>query len=197
MTGEEFDRRVAEAAARGGGSGYVTDSDRALMAAIDMAWDANPVAAAMLAWNYPRRMESAKARMARIRAIATGEEGVEEAERYAGITCGSCANGRPAVWCDLTKRMYLADAHGDPGDYRCGYERSEDLMATNYEKHFGDPLRVAETLSNAGICWGTLTGEIPCGDPCNPCPMYRESTRLCDAGSVEKWLEWLESEVEE
>lgn len=70
-------------------------------------------------------------------------------------------------------------------------------MTTNYEKHFGDPLRVAETLSNAGICWGTLTGEIPCGDPCNPCPMYRESTRLCDAGSVEKWLEWLESEVEE
>lgn len=33
-------------------------------------------------------------------------------------------------------------------------------MTTNYEKHFGDPLRVAETLSNAGICWGTLTGEI-------------------------------------
>ena len=43
-------------------------------------------------------------------------------------------------------------------------------MTTNYEKHFGDPLRVAETLSNAGICWGTLTGEIPCGEPCEQWP---------------------------
>lgn len=31
-------------------------------------------------------------------------------------------------------------------------------MTTNYEKHFGDPQRAAETLSDAGICWGTLTG---------------------------------------
>ena len=36
-------------------------------------------------------------------------------------------------------------------------------MTTNYEKHFGDPLRVAETLSNAGICWGDADGgDAPC-----------------------------------
>lgn len=65
-------------------------------------------------------------------------------------------------------------------------------MTTNYEKHFGDPLRVAETLSNAGSCWGTLTGEIPCGEPCEECPMY--DGEKCD-DSVEKWLRWLESEA--
>ena len=67
-------------------------------------------------------------------------------------------------------------------------------MTTNYEKHFGGPLRVAETLSSAGICWGTLTVEIPCGEPCDECPMHDGGK--CD-DSVEKWLEWLESEVEE
>lgn len=65
-------------------------------------------------------------------------------------------------------------------------------MTTNYEKHFGDPLRVAETLSNAGICWGTLTGEIPCGEPCEQCPMH--DGEKCD-DSVKKWLKWLEGEA--
>ena len=65
-------------------------------------------------------------------------------------------------------------------------------MQTNYEKHFGGPLRVAETMSNAGICWGTLSGEIPCGDPCEECPMY-DGDKCAD--SVEKWLKWLEGEA--
>lgn len=70
-------------------------------------------------------------------------------------------------------------------------------MTTNYKSNFGDPLRAAETLSNAGICWGTLTGEIGCGEPCDQCPMYDADSdgEKCD-DSVEKWLEWLESEVE-
>lgn len=65
-------------------------------------------------------------------------------------------------------------------------------MTTNYQRHLGDPLRVAETLSSAGICWGTLTGEIPCGDPCEDCPMH--DGEKCD-DSVERWLEWLDSEA--
>lgn len=67
-------------------------------------------------------------------------------------------------------------------------------MTTNYQKLFGDSLRAAETLSVAGICWGTLTGEVPCGDPCGPCPMH--DGEKCDDG-VGKWLEWLEGEVAE
>lgn len=69
-------------------------------------------------------------------------------------------------------------------------------MTTNYERHFGGPLRVAETLSGAGICWGTLTGEITCGDSCEPCPMYEAGSdgEKCN-DSVEKWLRWLESEA--
>ena len=69
-------------------------------------------------------------------------------------------------------------------------------MTTNYEKHFGGPLRVAETLSNAGSCWGTLTEEISCGEPCDQCPMYEADSdgEKCD-DSVEKWLEWLEMET--
>ena len=69
-------------------------------------------------------------------------------------------------------------------------------MTTNYEKYFGNLLRVAETLSDAGICWGTLTGEIPCGEPCDQCPMYEADSygEKCD-DSVEKWLEWMESEA--
>ena len=67
-------------------------------------------------------------------------------------------------------------------------------MTTNYQRHFGDPLRVAETLSNAGICWGTLTREILCGEPCVPCPMH--DGEKCDDGA-EKWLVWLESEAVE
>ena len=71
-------------------------------------------------------------------------------------------------------------------------------MTTNYQRHFGGSLRAAETLSSAGICWGTLTGEIPCGDPCGPCPMHEAGSdgEKCDDG-VERWLEWLESEVEQ
>lgn len=78
-------------------------------------------------------------------------------------------------------------------------------MTTNYQKHFGDPLRVAETLSDAGICWGTLTGEIGCGEPCDGCPLHDvavryedgEEERLCYCGRVEDWLNWLESEANE
>lgn len=74
-------------------------------------------------------------------------------------------------------------------------------MTTNYEKHFGDPLRVAETLSSAGICWGTLTGEIDCGDPCDPCPLWdagedRPWKSRCKGDDAEKWQEWLEKEAE-
>ena len=74
-------------------------------------------------------------------------------------------------------------------------------MTTNYQKHFGGPLRVAETLSNAGICWGTLTGEIGCGDPCEPCPLWDASESKpwkprCKGDDAEKWQEWLESEAE-
>ena len=65
-------------------------------------------------------------------------------------------------------------------------------MTTNYQRRFGDPLRAAETLSSAGICWGTLTGEIGCGEPCDQCPMYDADSdgEKCD-DSVERWLEWL------
>lgn len=71
-------------------------------------------------------------------------------------------------------------------------------MTTNYKSNFGDPLRAAETLSSAGICWGTLTGEIGCGEPCDQCPMYDADSdgEKCD-DSVEKWLEWLEMEAME
>lgn len=71
-------------------------------------------------------------------------------------------------------------------------------MTSNYQVHFGDPLRAAETLSSAGICWGTLTGEIPCGDPCGPCPMHEAGSdgEKCD-DSVERWLEWLLREAEQ
>lgn len=31
-------------------------------------------------------------------------------------------------------------------------------MTTNYKSNFGDPLRAAETLSSAGICWGDANG---------------------------------------
>ncbi|MEY8460120.1 hypothetical protein AALA69_03200 [Eggerthellaceae bacterium 24-137] len=68
-------------------------------------------------------------------------------------------------------------------------------MTTNYEKLLGDPGRAAETLAEANICWGTLTGEIDCGDPCEPCPLYKalDGGEKCD-DSVGKWLEWLEVE---
>lgn len=71
-------------------------------------------------------------------------------------------------------------------------------MTTNYKSNFGDPLRAAETLSSAGICWGTLTGEIGCGEPCDQCPMYDADSdgEKCD-DSFEKWLEWLEMEAME
>lgn len=71
-------------------------------------------------------------------------------------------------------------------------------MTTNYQKLFGDPGRAAETLTGASICWGTLTGEIDCGDSCEPCPMYEATGNVekCDDSAV-KWKEWLESEMKE
>ena len=58
-------------------------------------------------------------------------------------------------------------------------------MTTNYQSDFGDPLRAAETLSSAGICWGTLTGEILCGDPCEDCPMH--DGKKCDDSKLGEW----------
>lgn len=65
-------------------------------------------------------------------------------------------------------------------------------MTTNYEKHFGDHLRAAETLNEANTC---LKAFAYAGDPesCEGCPLLMDG-RCCQ--SVEKWLEWLEGEAE-
>lgn len=64
-------------------------------------------------------------------------------------------------------------------------------MVTNYEKHFGDPLRAAEVLERLNPC---LKRFAAYGDPsvCYGCPMLNIEKRSdwCDQ-SVEKWLEWL------
>ncbi len=71
----------------------------------------------------------------------------------------------------------------------------EDEMTTNFQRLFGDPARAAEALSNAGVCWGTLTDEIACGDPCaGRCPMWEaaDGAERCLSERPEKWREWLE-----
>lgn len=64
-------------------------------------------------------------------------------------------------------------------------------MTTNYESHFGDPLRAAETLDEANAC---LKAFADAGDPesCEGCPLLTDGR--C-AQSVEKWRDWLESEA--
>lgn len=66
-------------------------------------------------------------------------------------------------------------------------------MTTNYEKHFGGPLRVSETLDHANTC---LKDFADAGDPdmCWGCPLLTDGR--CDQ-SVERWQQWLESEVTE
>lgn len=64
-------------------------------------------------------------------------------------------------------------------------------MTTNYEKHFGDPLRVAETLDAANTC---LKAFADAGDPdmCKGCPLL--TAMGCDQ-SPERWQKWLESDA--
>lgn len=74
-------------------------------------------------------------------------------------------------------------------------------MTTNYERRFGSTELAAEALAEANICWGTMTGEIGCGDPCDPCPLWdageeRPWKSRCKGDNADKWLEWLESEEE-
>lgn len=72
-------------------------------------------------------------------------------------------------------------------------------MTTNYERLLGTPERAAEALSDAGTCWGTLTGEIACGHPCEGrCPMWEleGGAERCLSERPEKWREWLEGEAE-
>lgn len=67
-------------------------------------------------------------------------------------------------------------------------------MTTNYQMHFGDSLRAAETLAEANMC---LKAFADAGDPevCDGCPLMFPCGRC--GNSVEKWLEWLENEVDE
>lgn len=65
-------------------------------------------------------------------------------------------------------------------------------MATKYQRHFGDSLRAAETLAEANMC---LKAFANAGDPevCDGCPLMLPGGSC--GNSVEKWLEWLESEA--
>ena len=68
-------------------------------------------------------------------------------------------------------------------------------MTTNYQRHFGNPLRAAETLAKEGTCYGALTGGILCGDDCSPCPMHGDGgEHPCLCYEEEAWLGWLERE---
>lgn len=119
LTEEEFDRRVEEAMESHGDC--LGASERALLAALSMAWEANPTAAAVLSWNHGKL--SAKRDMEALREIATGRRDADAADRYG--ECGRCSHGHSAVWCDATHRMMMADAHGDPSDYRCDFKEDK------------------------------------------------------------------------
>lgn len=119
FTEEEFDRRVEEATESH--SDCLSESERALATAWSMAWEANRTAAAVFSWN--RGKLSAKAALDALREIATGRRDADAADRYG--ECGRCSHGHSSVWCDATHRMMMADAHGDPSDYRCDFKEEK------------------------------------------------------------------------
>ncbi|WP_296012680.1 hypothetical protein [uncultured Adlercreutzia sp.] len=120
MTPEEFDARIDWAREHGRGE---TALDRMMAEAAALAYREDPHAAATLSWNHPVKRLTARGALDRWKAVATGQ--MREASRlYASRTCGECAHAVPAVFCPLTHRMMLAEAHGDPGDYWC--EASEE-----------------------------------------------------------------------
>lgn len=73
-------------------------------------------------------------------------------------------------------------------------------MPTNYEKHFGDPLRAAETIlgafrHSAANCVFEMFYEIFGYRPCTGCPFYKDGH--CRNNEVETIVGWLESEAAE